>query len=101
MNIPTIYNITLIAADTEYILALPSCARLELQARDPAHDIRFAFDTGVVAAPTEPYFTLHGGQLYYSYPLDWTPPRVPRPVNIYLASATAGAVVEVITWGVD
>jgi hypothetical protein len=98
MRTPTINVVTLTLANTEYTLPLPSCARFEFHARDTGDDIRFAFVTGLVAAPTDPYFTLHGGQTYYSYPVDWKPPRVPHPVNIYFASANAGAVVEVITW---
>ena len=85
---PTLYNVTLTNADTEYSQALASCKGIEFQART-AVDIRFAFVTGKVATPTAPYMTLKSGQWYY---FDGS------PTTLYLASATAGTVVEIILW---
>jgi hypothetical protein len=90
--------VTCILANTEYLLVLPDCVRFEFHCRDSSHNIRFAFETGHVAAPADPYFTLHGAQEYYSYPVAWVRPNLPNPLNIYFASANAGEAVEIITW---
>ena len=85
---PTLYNITLTNANTEYSQALTACKGIEFQARTSV-DIRFAFATGKVAAPTAPYMTLKAGQWYYFEG---------SPTTLYLASATAGTIVEIILW---
>ena len=85
---PTVYNVTLTVADTQYSQALTACQGIEFQART-AVDIRFAFVTGKVATPTAPYMTLKAGQWYYFEG---------SPADIFLASATAGTVVEIIMW---
>jgi hypothetical protein len=85
---PTLYNATLTLANTEYSQALAACKGIEFQART-AVDIRFAFVTGKVATPTAPYMTLKAGQWYI---FDGS------PTTLYLASATAGTVVEIIVW---
>lgn len=85
---PTVYNTTLTNADTEYSQALASCKGIEFQARTSV-DIRFAFVTGKVATPTAPYMTLKAGQWYY---FDGS------PTTLFLASATAGTIVEIILW---
>lgn len=91
---PTIYNVTLTAANTEYSQALPAnCRGFEFQART-AFDIRFAFVTGKVAAPTAPYMTLKSGSSYSSYPVA----QAASPSTLYLASGTAGIVVEILAW---
>ena len=91
---PTVYNVTLTVASTEYSQALLShCRYFEFQCRTEA-DVRFAFETGKVATPTAPYLTLKAGDYYYS-------PVVSMgalPSTLYLASATAGVVVEIIAW---
>lgn len=91
---PTVYNNTLTSADTEYSQALPTnCRGFEFQCRSEA-DVRFAFETGKVATPTSPYMTLKAGDYYASFPLS----QGSSPSTLYLASATAGVVVEIITW---
>ena len=91
---PTVYNVTLTSANTEYSQAMSaSCRGFEFQCRTE-NDIRFAFVTGKVATPTAPYMTLKAGDYYYSWPLD----QGASPSTLYLASATAGLVVEIVTW---
>jgi len=61
----TVYNVTLAANNTQYSQALPSMTTiLEFQNRG-AHDIRYAFVTGKVAASTAPYMTLKSGGYFY------------------------------------
>ncbi len=91
---PAIYNVTCTLADTEYSQALPSnCGFFEFQARTEAV-IRFAFVTGKVATPTVPYITLKAGDYYYGPMTD----QGPNPLTIYIASPTAGTVVEILAW---
>ena len=91
---PTSYNVTLTTADHEYSQALPANARFfEFQCRTE-HDVRFAFAADKVATPTAPYHTLKAGDYYYS-------PQIAQgasPSTLYLASATAGVIVEIIAW---
>ena len=88
------YNKTLTSADTEYSQALPTnCRGFEFQSRTEA-DVRFAFATGKVATPTAPYMTLKAGDYYVSFPLS----QGSSPETLYLASATAGVVVEILAW---
>lgn len=91
---PIIYNVTLTLADTEYSQAMPlNCRCIEFQARTAA-DIRFAFVTGKVATPTAPYMTLKSGHWYFSQPLS----QGAAPSTLYLGTATAGTVVEILAW---
>lgn len=92
---PSIYNITLTSADTEYSQVLPSDCRLyEWQCRTAAA-VRWALETGRVATPTAPYDTLKANDAYTSAPLS---PEFPPPRILYFASATAGVVVELTVW---
>lgn len=91
---PTVYNVTLTTGDHEYSQALPSyCCGFEFQCRT-AVDIRFAFVTGKVATPTAPYMTLKSGDRYQSLPIK----QADSPSTLYLASTTAGAIVEIVAW---
>ena len=91
---PTTYNVTLTNADTEYSQALPAnCRGFEFQCRTEA-TVRFAFATGKVATPTAPYHTLKAGDYYSSPPIS----QAASPSTLYLASATAGVVVEILAW---
>lgn len=91
---PAIYNVTLTSANTEYSQALPNNTKcFEFRCRS-AVDVRFAFVTGKVAAPTAPYMTLTGGDWYTSPILN----QGTSPSTLYLASATAGVVACIIAW---
>jgi len=89
---PTVYNKTLTLADTEYSQALPSSTR-EIRFRcRTLFDVRFAFVADKVATPTAPYLTLPAGCDYHSDNDDLT------GKSLYLASSTAGVVVEIEVW---
>ena len=91
---PTAYNVTLTVADTEYSQALPAnCRGFEFQARTEA-TVRYAFVTGKVATPTAPWLTLKAGDYYYSPPLN----QAASPSTLYIGSATAGTIVEILAW---
>ncbi len=89
---PTVYNVTLTDADTEYSQKLPSSTR-EIRFRcRTLFDVRFAWETGKVAAPTAPYLTLPAGSDYHSDEKDLT------AETLYLASSEADVVVEISVW---
>ena len=91
---PAMYNIILTTADTEYNQALPAnCRFFEFQCLT-SFDIRFAFVTDKVATPASPYMTLKSGSYYYS-------PQIYQgntPLTLYLASAQAGVVIQLLAW---
>ena len=91
---PTVYNVTLTTANTEYSQAMPAnCRGFEFQCRTEA-TVRFAVVTGKVATPTAPYMTLKAGDYYVSFPIN----QAAAPSTLYLASATAGVIAEIIAW---
>lgn len=90
---PVVYNVTLTDADTEYELVLPDgTTYFEFQARQNV-DIRYQWQPGYVATPTAPYLTLKRGYTYDSYNM-WGS----QTISLFLASSTAGTVVEVNAW---
>ena len=57
-------NITLTNGDTEYSITFPTNTKsVMFQNRNP-DPVRYAFESGKVATPTAPYFTLKGGAVY-------------------------------------
>ena len=89
---PTIYNLTVVAGDTEYSQALPdNTSRFSLQCLTD-YDMRFAFVTGKVAVPTAPYALVRAGMNYYEDEVNLS------SVTLYVASDTAGVVAEIIAW---
>ena len=87
----SVYNVTLTNANTEYSQALPPNVRsLAVQPRT-AVDVRMAFVTGKVATPTAPFFTLKVGNAAALQEL-----QAADDTTVYLASATAGTVVEIV-----
>lgn len=90
---PTVYNLTLTSANTEYSQALPDgCKYFSVQNRSD-NDMRLAFVTGKVATPTAPYVTIKAGSAYNS------PEKLcVGSATIYAASGTAGDVAEIIAY---
>ena len=89
---PAVYNVTLVAADTEYPQALSANTR-EFRFRcRTLFDVRYAFVTGKVATPTAPYLTLPGGSDY------WSDNDNLASTTLYFASDEAGVVVEIEEW---
>jgi len=80
---------TLTVVDTEYSVAIPSSAR-EIRFRcRTLFDIRYAWEAGKVATPTDPYATVPSGLEYRSDKKNLT------GKTLYLASSEAGVVVEI------
>lgn len=89
---PTVYNLTLTSADTEYSQALPANTK-EVRFRcRTIYDVRYAWVTGKVATPTAPYLTLPAGSDYYSDNDNLA------AQTLYLASSQAGVIIEIECW---
>jgi len=89
---PTIYNVTMTDADTEYSQALPTnCKKFTIQTRDGT-SFRIAFTTGKVAGPTAPYFTVPEYSTYNEDNLDLS------DKTIYFACGSAGKIIELLAW---
>lgn len=89
---PAIYNVTMTNANTEYSQALPaSCKKFLIHTR-AGEAFRLAFVTGKVATPTAPYFSITPSDAYSEDLV------LPTSITLFFASATAGAVAEIIAW---
>lgn len=92
-TVPDIQNETLILANTEYPVTIPaSSQRYDFQCRT-AYDIRYAFESGAVAAGAAAYMTLKAGGAFTS---EFIPQSVGQQ-TIYFASSQAGVVVELLS----
>ena len=89
---PVIYNVTMANADTEYSQALPDSTKKFLIHTRDGTAFRLAFETGKVATPTAPYFTIPTGASYNEDLIQ------PSSLTLYFGCASAGKIVEIIAW---
>lgn len=89
---PHNYIVTLVAADTEYQVAIAACHGYEFRARGNV-ELRYAFATGRVAVPTDPYLTLTAGGQYETT-------AILLAHTLYLAADVPGTVVELLVYEV-
>jgi hypothetical protein len=89
---PTVYNVTLTNANAEYSQVLAANARRVAFRCRTAAAVRYAWVTGKVAGATAPYQTLPAGA---ECALEGVKLAA---TTLYLASASAGVVVEVEVW---
>jgi hypothetical protein len=91
---PTIADVAMAAANTEYSYALPTSTKcFTIHIKDDSAAYRVAYVTGKVAGSTEPYINmLIGG--YYVEPTLLTP----AGLTLYFASGTAGVEMEITSW---
>jgi hypothetical protein len=89
---PTLYNITLTNANTQYSQAIPENTRQFRFRCRTSYDVRYAFATDKVATPTAPYMTLPAGADYAMGD------ALLGTTVLYLASAQAGVIVELECW---
>jgi len=86
---PVIYNKTLTLANTEYSQALPGgCRKIMVQCRS-AYDVKITY-TALASGTT--FYTLKSGTWYWDDFVDGT------AKTLYMQSAQAGVVVEVMVW---
>lgn len=92
---PTIFNVTMTSADTEYSQALPAgCKRfsISVQGGAAADILRWAYVTGKVATPTAPYMQMPGDAEKYEDDLNLA------AQTLYFACDTAGKVCQIEAW---
>ena len=94
---PTTVNVTMTNADTEYSAELPeNCKGFIIHTRDETV-FRLAYETGRVAAPVVPYFTVPATKAYGEADISIYTHGGAR-LTLYFASASAGKVIEIIYW---
>lgn len=94
---PIIVNVTMTLADTEYSQELPeNCKGYIIHTRDES-EFRLAFETGRVATPTTPWFTVPAAKAYGDGDISiYTYGGV--LLTLYFASDSAGKIIEIIYW---
>ena len=81
------------SADTEYSQALPANTKMfEFGCRETGFDVRYAFETGKVAASTQPYKTLGAGIVKTVDRLNLS------SITLYMACSTSGKTMEIEAW---
>ena len=87
---PTVYNLSMPTANTEYSQALGSSTKKVLiKTRDRTARLRMAFVSGDTATL---YITIEPGSVYFEENLDLT------GVTIYLQANKAAQTVEILQW---
>ena len=96
-RVPTIYNVTMTLADTEYSQVLPYQTRKYIMHTRDETAFRLAFVTGVVAVPGTPYFTVLESTRYWE---DGVINEYPAAnlLTLYFASDAAAKTMEIIAW---
>jgi len=93
MRDPTIVNVAVTSADTEYTTTLPvGTFAFSIHLRDGAA-FRFAFVTGKVAIPTAPYYTVLANDT-----LTFRGLAGDSALPIYFACTAGTKVAEIIYW---
>ena len=91
---PDVAVVPLANADEEYKYEFPrSVQKFILKMRETDADLRIAFETGLVAGSTDPYFTLDSSDVWNEDDLDGLP-----GLTVYFASPVAGKNVEILYW---
>ncbi len=94
-NIPTIYNVTMTTANTEYSQALPAGTKkviFSVQGGLNANQFRYAYVTGKVATPVAPYKV-------YNQDIEVGIDNILLTgATLYFASTLAGAIMQIECW---
>ena len=96
---PTVYNIAMLLANTEYSQAIPVYTKmLRFRARGALQDVRYAWVTGKVAGPATPYLTLMAGMDYSLSDIHVGGLTGASNLTLYVACAIAGLSIELECW---
>ena len=95
---PTVTNVTMTLADTEYSHQLTKYTKKFLMHTRDESAFRLAFVTGKVAIPTEPYFTMLANTRYYEDHIDVYIKNTDWDGTLYFASDSTDKVIEIIEW---
>lgn len=95
---PTIYNVTMTLADTEYSQQLSQYTKaFDIHTRDESA-FRLAFEPDHVGTPTAPYWTVVQNTRYFPIEIDVYVRDTDWDGILYFASDSAGKVIEIIEW---
>lgn len=95
---PTIHNVTMTLANNEYSHQLTQNTKaFDIHTRDES-EFRMAFETGHVATPTAPYFTVLQNTRYWKEQIDVYVSDSDWDGTIYFASDSTDKVIEVLEW---
>jgi hypothetical protein len=92
---PTIYNVTMTNANTEYSQVLPDNCKafaVSVQGAASTDNFRLAFVTGKVATPTAPYLKYPGDAEYGKEGVNLV------GKTVYAACSAAGKVLQIEAW---
>ena len=94
LAVPTIYNVTMTAANTEYSQLITNAKRLRISTQDgdSAYSYRLAFVTGKVASPTAPYISHKGDVIYNIDKLNIA------SLTVYCGCTTTGKILQIEVW---
>ena len=95
---PTIYNVTMTLADTEYSQQLSQYTKKYLIHTRDESAFRLAFVTGIVAVPGTPYITVPSGCRHYEDGVFLRVGNADWDGTLYFASDSALKVIEVLEW---
>ena len=95
---PTIYNVTMTLADTEYSQQLSQYTKKFLIHTQDETSFRLSFEIGHVAIPTAPILTIVGGSRYWEDGLFLRVATTDWSGTLYFASDSAGKVIEIVEW---
>ena len=93
---PTIYNVSLTNANTEYSQLLPAtCKRFAVSIQDGVgtDNFRIAYSTGKVATPTAPFLKIPADAEYEERDVLGS-----AQLTLYIASSAAGKVAQIVAW---
>jgi hypothetical protein len=89
---PTVYNVVMAAANTEYVQALPAgCHKFALMMQTNDGDFRVAFSSGKVAASVAPFLGFPAGSAYNE-------DGIKASLTLYFASSMAGKIMQIVAW---
>ena len=89
--VPTVYNLALTTANTQYSQAFSNAESITFQNRSES-DIRYAWVTGKVATPNVPYMTLKSGYVFSKDNINIA------SGTMYFAHGVGGITVEIEVW---
>ena len=96
-EIPSVFNVTMTLADTEYSQELPyHCKKFTIKTRDLS-EFRLAFVTGKVATPTAPWITVNSNMWWWEDGINNEFPTGSL-ITLYFASDSAGKIIELLAW---
>lgn len=89
---PTIYNVTMTNANTEYSQPLPANTKKYLIHTQDESAFRLAFVTDKVATPTAPFLTIPASARH------WEDNVLLASTTLYFASSSSGKIIEILAW---